>query len=281
MTAGRISAVQRCSIHDGPGIRTTVFLKGCPLRCRWCHNPETQSGAPELLFYRTRCRGCGACRAYCARAFTPECTRCGRCAAVCPAHARERNGYDASVGELLPVLLADRAFYETSGGGVTVSGGEPLAQPEFCRALLFRLQEAGVHTALETAGDAPWETLASLLGAADLVLFDLKCIDGTLHRRLTGVPNDRNLANAARLRDGAPCEVIFRMPVVPGENDAEAEAACAFAAPRRVELLAYHDLCAGKYEALGRAFPCAGVRVPGKDELRALAARFPNAFFAE
>ena len=174
---GRIFDIQRFSIYDGPGIRTNVFLKGCNLRCKWCHNPESQRMANDLLFYREKCVGCGACKAVCDKAFTPACTGCGKCAEVCRHGAREISGRTVSADEVVGKVLRDRRFYKTSGGGVTLTGGEPLLQPDFAAEILEKCKAAGLHTAVETAGNVPWSTFERVLPYLDLVLFDLKSLD--------------------------------------------------------------------------------------------------------
>lgn len=270
---GRIFDVQRFSIYDGPGIRTAVFFKGCPLRCLWCHNPESQRPGPELLFYAHKCVGCGKCAAVCANTHTPQCTGCGRCAAVCAHGAREISGYDAAAEDVLQTVLRDRAFYETSGGGVTLTGGEPLAQPDFAGELLEICRANGLRTAMETSGHAPWETLSRLLPLLDLVYFDIKGIDPVLHEKNTGVSNGRILDNAGRLK-AAGANVIFRMPYIPGFNDGELEAVRAFAGEFPLQLMPYHATGEGKYAALGRAYPAAGTQPPEKAFMTALAARY-------
>lgn len=273
---GTVFNIQRYCIHDGPGIRTTVFFKGCSLRCLWCHNPESQHGAPELMLYPDKCIGCGACRRACSRAFTESCTRCGRCASVCPSGARVCCGKVMTADEVWGVLAADRDYYAMSGGGVTLSGGEPLCQPEFALELLRRCRSAGIATAVETAGAVPFDVLNAVRPWVDLFLYDVKCMDDTRHRRLTGVPNGQILANLRRLC-ALGSDVQIRMPVVPGCNDSEVGAVAAFAAgigARPPELLAFHSLCRSKYDAVGRAFPCADALVPSAAEMQDLAARY-------
>lgn len=266
---GVIFDIQRFSLHDGPGIRTTVFFKGCDLRCLWCHNPESQSPTPELLFYEHLCVGCGACRTFCGKAFTPACTRRGDCAEVCRYGAREKSGRTVTVEETLATVLRDRRFYETSGGGVTLSGGEPLLQPDFAYALLSGLKAAGAHTAIETAAHVPRETLERALPMTDLVLCDIKGIDGDLHRQNTGVSNRRILENARFLMANAKA-LRFRFPYIPGFNDGEAEAVRAFTKGFELELMPYHETGAGKYRALARPYPAEAARVPTREEMTAL-----------
>lgn len=269
----RVFDIQRFSIHDGPGIRTAVFFKGCPLRCAWCHNPESQRPGPELLFFAHKCVGCGKCAEICDNTHTPDCTGCGKCAAVCAHGAREISGYDITADVVLEKVLRDRAFYETSGGGVTLTGGEPLAQPDFAEELLRKCRENGLHTAMETCGFAPWETLARLLPYLDLVYFDIKGIDPALHKRNTGVDNGLILANAARLKESGK-EVVFRMPYIPGYNDGELDAVRNFAGAFPLQLMPYHAIGEGKYTALGREYPAAGTQPPEPSAVAALAERY-------
>jgi pyruvate formate lyase activating enzyme len=267
---GRVFDIQRFSIHDGPGIRTAVFFKGCPLRCAWCHNPESQSPRPQLMFYAHKCTGCGKCAEICADTHTPACTGCGRCAAVCRSGAREISGREISAEEVLKTVLRDRAFYETSGGGVTLTGGEPLSQPEFAAELLRLCREQGVNTAMETSGFAPWETLESLLPLLDRIYYDIKGIDPARHEKNTGVSNERILENAERLKRTGK-DVTFRMPYIPGFNDDELPAVKAFAGDFPLQLMPYHAIGEGKYAALGRPYPAAGTFVPERAFMTALA----------
>ena len=272
MSTACIFDIQRFSLHDGPGIRTTVFFKGCNLRCLWCHNPESQSPAPELMLYKEKCPGCGACKDYCARAFTPDCKKCGACASVCLHGAREQSGREADAAEIVRTVLRDQPFYKTSGGGITLSGGEPLLQKDAAKEILAACKAAGVNTAVETAGNVPWETFEALLPVTDLWLNDIKGTDEETHKKNTGVNNRLILENARRLAE-AGADVRFRMPYIPGYNDAEAPAVAAFAKAlgRPLELMAYHSLGESKYAALGRACPTAGLAAPSKDGMKRLA----------
>ena len=211
-TSGTILHLQRLSTEDGPGIRTTVFFKGCPLRCAWCHNPESISPRPQVQWLESRCIGCQSCLEACprhglVRAATGEivrdrasCTACGECCEACPSGAMELLGTRVEAAALAKELLKDRAYFAASGGGVTLSGGEPTLQAEFALELSQRLQQAGVAVALDTCGLCPPEVLERLLPWVDLVLYDLKCIDSLEHQRWTGVPNPAILENLRRLR---------------------------------------------------------------------------------
>lgn len=230
-TQGTIFNVQSYCIHDGPGIRSTVFFKGCPLSCLWCQNPESQSPRPQLLFFRDTCQSCGRCAQLCpqgAIAFTPgekpvtdraRCVSCGRCAVACPAAAREISGQTVSADEVLEQVLADRLFLESSGGGMTLSGGEPLMQPDFAAELLSKAQEQGLHTAVESCLFAPRAVIDRVYAHVNLALCDLKHMDSAAHRRLTGAGNETILANLVHLRREMGKDMEVRTPIVPGCND--------------------------------------------------------------
>ena len=265
---GIVANVQRCSIHDGPGIRTTLFLKGCPLRCSWCHNPETWKPRLELALAPDRCIGCGECARACPNQSDedrqpawpppPECFLCAACADACPTDAREAIGRPFGAEELVALAEKDRVFFDTSGGGITFSGGEPLAQADFLLDCLRLARERGLHTAVDTCGHAQWETVRAVAGLADLVLFDLKLVDPEAHRRHTGVDNGTILANLRAL-SRERIETWIRLPLVPGVNDdAETlESAASFLAslPRAhpVFVLPYHRAAEAKGRRLADA----------------------------
>jgi pyruvate formate lyase activating enzyme len=257
--------IMRFATHDGPGIRTTVFLKGCPLSCWWCHNPESQSFLPDRLYFEERCRHCLDCVAACPEhaihnmngfvSTSDACTYCGTCTEVCMAEARQIAGKRYTVTELIAEVEKDVVFFDDSGGGVTLSGGEPLSQPVFVTAFLRACQERGIGTVIETCGFAQPETFLNAALLAGQILFDLKLVDSEKHRLHTGVPNDLILHNLEALivRGRA---VTVRIPVIPGINDGEKDIA-QFAAylagvrPQQVELLPYHRIGADKYRRLG------------------------------
>ena len=245
---GRIFNLQRFSLQDGPGLRTTVFLKGCPLSCAWCHNPESQSPLRELITLENRCIACGACHEAAPEAVVD----------LCPTGARQNLGRDLTVAELLAEVLRDRMFFDQSGGGVTFSGGEPLSQPAFTVAALGACKAQGLDTALDTCGLAPLEDLLAAAALADTVLYDLKHLDDTRHRQWTGAGNAAILANLEALGSAHP-NIWIRVPVVPGVNDdpENLEATARFVARipgvRRVDLLPYHSTGAAKLGRLGRA----------------------------
>ena len=291
LTAGFISNIQRYSTQDGPGIRTTVFLKGCPLRCPWCHNPENQDGRPELLLRMERCLGCGDCRAACPQGaiyatesgfltLTDRCLRCGACTTACPTGARQLLGEQFSVAEVLEQVEKDRVFYDQSGGGVTFSGGEPFAQGEFLLALLAECKARGMATAIDTCGFASPELVRRAATLCDLVLFDLKVMDDSLHLQLTGLSNVLVLANLQELiQRGA--RVVVRFPVIPGHTDTPSNICqmgqyLAGIALCELELLPYHASGQGKYESLGRPYPCRDIVPPSPQALEELAQYFSH-----
>ena len=280
MATGLVFDIRKFSVHDGPGIRTTVFLKGCPLRCWWCHNPESQSRQPELILRPQRCISCGACVDVCPEDAAPgraasSCRRCGACVDVCAAEARRMAGRAMTVTEVMADLRQDRPFYDQSGGGVTVSGGEPLEQPDFLRELLSACHDEGFHTAVDTHGHAPWDVVASILPVTDLLLFDVKLMDDERHREYTGVSNRLILENLRRLGH-ANTAIRIRVPIVPGHTDdaenlrAIATLAASLDNVQGIDLLPYHAMAASKYERLGRPYRLAGLEPPNRDTMQGL-----------
>lgn len=282
---GTIFNIQRFSLHDGPGIRTTVFLAGCNLRCQWCHNPESFTIQPVVRHYPIKCIGCAKCMEVCPQhchisvdgihqILREDCVSCGKCAEACYAGALEMSSRKADSQDILSTVLLDRPFYKETGG-MTVSGGEPMLQSEFALALLRGAKEAGISTALDTAGAVPFERYETVLPFVDLFLFDMKCMDPATHRRATGVDNALILDNLGRLSEHG-ANILIRVPVIPGvNNSAENMAALAdFLAPLKgiegVELLPYHPLGGGKYESLGLVYPSSALTPPSKEEMEAL-----------
>lgn len=281
---GTVFNIQRFSVHDGPGIRTTAFLKGCPLQCRWCHNPEAVRGTPQLLYTESRCTGCGACIPTCPEeaitanagkiAVSEECSHCGNCVDACPTGALEMLGKVITAEAVANQLARDRIFYEESGGGITLSGGEPLVQPEFAIEILRRCKEAGLHTALDTCGFVPTEILLAAAPFTDLFLYDIKHPDSAVHEEYTDVPNELIIENLKILCSGG-CDVLVRYPVVPGFNDAPETVertgrvleSCGVS---RVQLLPYHALGTSKRSKLIHAVPSMDFTTPANDQMLAI-----------
>ncbi|MBI2907608.1 MAG: glycyl-radical enzyme activating protein [Chloroflexi bacterium] len=280
---GWIFNIQRYSIHDGPGIRTTVFLKSCPLRCFWCQNPESQTLTAVVFLDRSKCTLCGRCVAVCptgaatlnersSQIDRSICDGCGQCVKVCPNEARRLVGKYLSVAEIMHEVMKDRKFYENSGGGMTLSGGEPTAQPKFCYALLREAKRQGLHTALDTCGCVRWATLEKILSYVDLVLFDIKHLVAAKHREATGRSNALILENAkkvARLK-----AMRIRVPLIPGFNDsvedigATARFVRSELGPVEIDLLPYNKMGEVKFERLDR--PCVPNQAQGPDQVQAL-----------
>jgi pyruvate formate lyase activating enzyme len=259
---GVLFDIHRYALHDGPGIRTVVFLKGCALRCQWCHNPESQHPQPELMLHPVRCIQCGTCYDVCPQDAISEvgtdwarCTTCGTCTAACYAEAREIVGQEMTVDEVMAAILRDTAFYDESGGGVTFSGGEPLLQGDFLLALLRACKAHDLHTALDTCGYAPTETLNRVRDYVDLFLYDVKVLDDARHRAVTGVSNRRILEHLRLLNDHGH-RVILRVPLVPGVNDDDetireiGALARSLACVERIDVLPYHRIGIDKYGRL-------------------------------
>ena len=252
MTAN-IFDIQRASFVDGPGIRTTVFFKGCNLRCAWCHNPESQSPKTEMLFYKNRCTGCGKCKEKCKNALE-SCDFCGKCVLFCPHDAREICGREYSLNEVMREIVKDKETYENSGGGVTFSGGECMLQIDFLEEILKKCKEHGIHTAVDTAGCVAFDKFERIFEYTDMFLYDVKIVDSEKHKIYVGAPNEIILDNLKKLISRGK-RIWVRVPIIEGINDSEDDilAIKALAAgAEKIELLPYHAMGEHKYSALGR-----------------------------
>ncbi len=272
-----ITDIKRFAVHDGDGIRTTVFFKGCPLRCAWCHNPETFSVKKEMAVYKHKCNGCGKCKEVCPYRLK-QCNFCGKCETVCPNDARKIYGKEMTVEDLMKIILQDKNFYDTSGGGVTLSGGECLLQADFCRELLKKCKENGINTAVDTCGYVPEESLDKVILYTDTFLYDLKAYDDEIHIKYTGVSNKRIIENIKYL-DSRNCNLEVRIPYIPEINDNQVEKLSKFIKTLknvvRVRVLPYHNYANSKYDALNIKNTLPQVRIPNDKECR----RLENTYF--
>ena len=286
-TKGLIFDIKKYAIHDGPGIRTTVFFKGCPLQCLWCHNPESWKAQAELGFREGRCLGCGQCAEVCPhesislvenRSMTDveKCVLCGRCVDVCLAGARQIIGREMAVSEVMAEVERDVIFYDQSGGGVTFSGGEPLMQPDFLMALLNQCRERNIHTAVDTSCYAEPEIVESVAKKTDLFLCDLKHMDNEMHERFTGVGNKLILENIRRISQ-ADKKIIIRIPIIPGFNDEKAniEATGKFAASLsgigRIDILPFNRGGMEKSARLSDEIKSMRVETPDEEQMSSIA----------
>jgi pyruvate formate lyase activating enzyme len=282
---GLIFNIQRFSVHDGPGIRTTVFLKGCPLNCLWCSNPESQSFFPELMVRDILCKGCGACVEICPRGAITisqeegrridrgKCDRCFLCLESCQYQALSVCGKYMKVGEILDEVLQDRLFYKNSGGGVTLSGGEVLSQGRFVGNVLKTCRKEGLHTVLDTSGYGPWKEMEAVLPFVDLILFDFKHLNPDEHKRTTGVGNKIILENLQKASKMTP--VWLRIPLISGFNDSKEQIKMIALlgkqiGAKKISLLPYHEGGKSKSEQLGRIYPLPEARAPEEEHIHQL-----------
>ncbi len=279
---GIVFDIKKFSIHDGPGIRTTVFLKGCPLHCAWCHNPEGISSRSEIHFFERRCIACLDCLEACphqaiswengSRVYHQEkCHLCGQCAEVCPSEALQLVGTSMRVGDVLDEIEKDVIYYDQSGGGATFSGGEPLLQVDFLEALLAGCKDRGIHTAVDTGGHVPFERFEQVRSLVDLFLYDIKLMDPQRHLQYTGVPNRRILENLETLAHGGAA-IVARIPIIPGINDDPANIettgrALASLDIKTAHILAYHRAATEKYRRMDNAYSLSQVRPPTEDHM--------------
>jgi pyruvate formate lyase activating enzyme len=295
---GNLFNIQKFTVHDGPGIRSTVFLKGCPLKCYWCSNPESQNTTPDLFLNLSKCIGqnqCGKCLESCPNGSVivnddgniaidrSKCIQCGKCAEACEPKAIELIGYTISVKDLLDTINQDGLFYSYSGGGITLSGGEPLMQPEFTVAVLEAALHAGLLTAMETSACAPYSYLKAACDHLDFLIVDLKTMDRDAHKEATGFSNDRIVSNIKKLlKDYPQLPLTIRIPIIPGFNDSKASVRdmAQFLGKNgsaKLELLSYHRLGESKYKFMDRPYRISELRPPSKElmeELKAVAAKY-------
>lgn len=279
---GLIFSIDRNVVEDGPGIRTTVFLKGCPLRCVWCHSPQSQSREKQLLFIENRCIGCGECIKACPHdaqilsgtgrhILWDECDDCGECAQVCPSMALEMSGEWKTVDQIMDIVQRDAAYYKNSGGGVTFSGGEPLAQSEFLFFCLEKCRKIGIHTAVDTSGFTKWSILEKILPHTDLFLYDLKHMDNRAHKQITGVANEPILKNLKQV-DGNGKSIWIRVPLIPGYNDSLenlrhiAKFVKRLSNVEKVSLLPYNSAAGAKYGFIGKNYGLEYVKENTREE---------------
>ena len=277
MNKATIFDIERNSFVDGPGIRTTVFFKGCNLKCAWCHNPESQDFKPQMMFYRDKCSGCGKCREICPN--LDNCTLCGKCTFYCPKDARKVCGKQYTVDEVFKEIIKDKLYYDNSGGGVTFSGGECMLQVDFLLEILKKCKENGIHTAVDTAGHIPFESFEKILPFTDLFLYDIKAFDSEKHKQYIGVGNDLILNNLKKLFQ-ANANIWIRIPVIAGVNDSVEEMRNIRdflnenGKPQKIELLPYHAMGENKYNAMDK--PLQTFQVPTKEVMNTLNEVFAN-----
>lgn len=292
MASSIIMNIQKYSIHDGPGIRTTVFFKGCPLNCWWCHNPESQKSSPQIMFFKEKCKGCGSCLKKCSQTAIEfvegypatdesKCTLCGKCSDFCPNNARELVGKEITVKELMKEIVKDEAFYDESNGGVTFSGGEPLLHVDYLNNVLKSCKCKGIHTTLDTSGYANWEQFKKIVENVDLFLFDIKHMNNEKHLKYTGVGNTLILENLKKLSENGS-NIFIRMPIIAGINDDDEniDLAIEFISKLniiQVNLLPYHKMGMDKYRRLNRQYKLSGLEIPSDEVISKIADKFKKA----
>lgn len=293
MVKGKIFDIKQFAVHDGPGIRTTVFFKGCPLNCWWCHNPEGISPGDDIFFYKTKCIGCGTCIEVCPEnAIKQEdaisidrdkCTSCGICADNCPSDALKNAGRTVTSDEVIAEIRKSIIFYDSSNGGVTFSGGEPLMQPEFLKDLIDGCREEEIHITLDTSGHVDTDTFESIIDDVDLFLYDLKIMDDEKHKKYTGTSTDKVLKNLKLLSKKGK-EVIIRFPVIPGitDTDENIEKIIDFLSDIKnvseIDILPYHNV-EEKYKKLGKEYKLNVVKSPDESKIKQIKERFEKGGF--
>lgn len=292
MTLGTVINIQKYSIHDGPGIRTTVFFKGCPLSCWWCHNPESQKIKHEIMFFEERCTNCRICEKRCPQnaiairdsyplVYKTKCVLCGKCTDFCPRNAREYVGKDMTVRQLIEEIIKDEVFYDESGGGVTFSGGEPLIYADFLNEVLKKCKARGIHTAIDTSGYTSWNSIEKIADKVDLFLFDIKHMNNEKHKEYVGVENVMIMENLKKLSDRG-ANILIRMPIIAGINDDDEhiDKAVKFISNLKilqVNLLPYHKMGMDKYRRLKIDYKLSGKEKPCDEKMGRIADEFEKA----
>lgn len=287
-----ITNIQKYSVHDGPGIRTTVFFKGCPLNCLWCHNPESQNPSPEIMFFKERCTLCGSCLKRCPQMAIEfvegypvtnesKCILCGKCSDFCPSNAIELVGKEITVKDLMKEILKDEAFYDESNGGVTFSGGEPLVHVDYLNNVLQTCKGRGIHTTIDTSGYASWEQFEKIIDNVDLFLFDIKHMSNEKHLKYTGVENIIILENLKKLSERGS-NIYIRMPIIAGVNDDDEniDLSIDFISKlniTHVNLLPYHKIGMDKYRRLNMEYKLTGLEKPSDEVIDKIAEKFKKA----